>query len=335
MRKLKNVLYVTTLGSHLSVKNKSICVTNEEISRTVPVHNIETVICFGNMTVTTQFMNFCAENDVKIVFLSEYGRYFGSFYGAQKGNVFLRLEQYKRFTDNSISVNCAREIVGAKIKNSIRVLRKSAPDSEKVKAVSVEMEEMLKELPGVTSTESLLGYEGISAEKYFSVFDEMILTDDKDMKFVRRSRRPPENNVNALLSYVYTLLQSEVASAVESCGLDPQVGVLHALNYAKLSLVYDMMEEYRAALCDRFVLSLINMNQIRSEDFEKKDGMILLTRKGRNTVISEWQKRKQDEIFIKKYDTSVPIGLIPFLQAQLMSEYLRDEAEKYTAFVWR
>lgn len=335
MRKLKNVLYVTTAGSSLSVKNRSICIENENGSRTVPVHNVESVVCFGDMTVTTPFMHFCSMNNVKLVFLSCYGKYYGAFYGGQTGNVFLRREQYMRFGKPEKCLCVAKEIISAKIKNSVRVLQKNVSDNAKVKSVCDDLGEILKRVSEVSDIEKLRGLEGIAAEKYFSVFDEMILCDDSEMKFVRRSRRPAENNVNALLSFVYTLLKTDVTAAVESVGLDIQVGVMHTMDYGKPSLVLDMMEEYRAPLCDRFVISLINRRQIVKDDFEIKEGMITLTADARKKVITEWQNRKQNEVENEEVGEKIQTGLIPFVQASVMSEYLRGEREFYRAYLWR
>ncbi|MBR6835885.1 MAG: CRISPR-associated endonuclease Cas1 [Oscillospiraceae bacterium] len=336
MKKLKNVLYVTSPGCTLSVKNRSICVTTDEGSQTVPVHNLESVVCFGDMKVSTPFMQFCSNNGVKLVFLSCYGRYYGTFNGLQTGSVFLRREQYKRFDDPDIRMNIAGDIISAKIRNSVRVLMKNTHSNNRVKTVIEEMMELHDRIKFVSDIDALRGIEGAAAEKYFSVFDEMIDADDDCMKFVRRSRRPVENNVNALLSYCYTLLKTDITAAAESVGLDIQVGVMHTLDYGKPSLVLDMMEEFRAPLCDRFVLSLINRKQVTKDDFTKDDdGNIILSDKCRRTVISEWQTRKKTEVYVEEVNEKIEIGLIPFVQAMMISEYLRNERESYRPFIWR
>jgi len=335
MKILKNVLYITSPGCTLSVKNRSICVTTKEESRTVPVHNIGEIICFGDMTVTTPFMNFCALNDVKLVFLSCYGKYYGAFYGMQKGNVFLRKAQYKYFDDNEKALEISKSIIDSKLRNSARVIKKSVPDNQNALVKAAEIENIRDQIMEAESIEELRGYEGIAAEKYFSVFDEMIVEKDPEMVFERRTKRPPENNVNSLLSFVYTLLKTDITAAVESAGMDIQVGVMHTLDYAKPSLVLDLMEELRSPLCDRFVLNLINRKQITGQDFVREDGMIVITAEGKKKIISEWQKKKKEEIYHSEVNEKIEIGLIPYVQVKILSEYLREETEKYKPFIWR
>lgn len=334
MKKMQNVLYVMSKGSKLSVKNQSICVTGKEVV-TIPVHNIESIVCFGNMSITTPFIGFCSENNVKLSFLSEYGGYYGSFYGKQKGSVFLRTEQYRMFDDKEVCLNISKSIINTKIRNSIRVLGKSLSCSKVIKDAISDMSVMKNEISDVDNIDTLRGIEGIAAARYFSAFDEMINTDNSLMKFEKRTKRPPENNINALLSFVYTLLETDVTSAVECTGLDVQVGVMHTKDYGKPSLVLDMMEEYRAPLCDRFVIALVNRKQIRSDDFIRNDEGIWLTSEARKKVVVNWQERKQQQIFHTGIEKKINIGLIPYAQAQIMSACIRNKTPEYKPFLWR
>ena len=336
MKKMQNVVYVLSRGKKLSVKNGCICISDEDGKYvTIPVHNIESVVCFGEMSITTPFMGFCSENNVSISFLTENGLYYGSFYGCQKGNVFLRTNQYKVFENERLSLKIACSIIDTKLKNSVRVIEKSDVRNSRTEKAVLKISEIRKHICEVKDKEELRGFEGVAAALYFSVFDDMISTDDFRMKFEKRTRRPPENNVNSLLSFVYTLLENDVRAAVESTGLDSQAGFLHTMDYGKHSLILDMMEEYRAPLCDRFVLGLINRRQIKPEDFIRTDGRIFLTDEAKRKVINLWQDRKSAEIYHNVLDEKINVGLIPFAQARLMSSYLRGNMSEYIPFNWR
>ena len=341
MRKMQNVLYVMSHGSKLSVKNKSVCVTyNSNETHTIPVHNIETIVCFGNLTLTSAFMDFCAYNGVKLCLLSESGRYCGAFYGHQRGNIFLRTNQYRIFDDREISMDISKKIIETKVRNTIRFLGKSTANKSPENSFAIrnaidKISSYKEKIYSVDTPEELRAYEGLAASAYFGAVDNMLVNNDDGMKFEKRTRRPPENNMNALMSFLYTLLEIDVTAALECVGLDIQKGIFHTMNYNKPSLALDIMEEFRVGMCDKIAISMVNKRQLTSENFENDGDMIKLTREARKLVINEWQKRKKRMIYHPVLKEKIPEGLLPFAQAQIMSSYLRGESEEYVPFLWR
>lgn len=340
MKKLGNVLYIMTEGSYLYCQNETIAVKVGGTDKVrIPAHTIDTVVCLSNTTVTTPFIEFCGEHGIGLSFHSNSGKFYGRIYGRVNGNVLLRKRQYETI-DTQQAVSIVRNILSGKFANSRNVLMKSARDnipvsSDALKQAAEMISKQHELLIESSDINSMRGIEGAAASIYFSVFDNMLKNLDTDMKFIKRSRRPPENRINAMLSFTYMLLKNDVQSALESVGLDPSVGYLHTLRPGRPSLALDLMEELRSPLCDRFVISLVNLRNIQSDDFEIESGEYTLTDKARRTVIDQWQKRKHEEINHIFLDEKILIGLIPYCQAMLFARHLRGDIDEYPPFIWR
>ena len=340
MKKLLNVLYIITENSYLHCENNTICVKIGGADKVrIPAHTIESIICLCNTTVSTPFIGFCGENGISLSFHSDNGKFYGRIYGAVNGNVLLRQKQYG-IIGKSDSVEIVRNILRGKIINSkntlMRAARGTSNDEENsLRKAAYLLEEQLLLLETADTIDSMRGIEGSSASIYFRVFDHMMKTEDNKMLFEKRSRRPPENRTNALLSFVYMLLKNDVQSALESVGIDPAAGYLHTLRPGRPSMALDLMEELRSPLCDRFVISLINLKQIKSDCFIVDGGVFNLKDDVRKLVIKEWQTRKKETITHPFLKEKISIGLIPYCQALLLARYLRGDTDGYPPFIWR
>lgn len=341
MKKLLNTLYVLTPDSYLFFRNETICVRvggEEKVS--VPAISIEAIICFSQVTVSTPLIGFCGERGISLVFLSPHGRFLGRVTGPVSGNVLLRKKQYASLDDAEFSVNFVRTLLLAKIRNSKAVLMRSARTASKQRNAQL-LYQAAEKLSGTavllgdcTNVDSMRGIEGSAAAVYFSQFDQM-LSDSCSFRFETRSRRPPRNEVNAVLSFVYTLLGREIQSSLESIGLDPNTGYLHALRPGRASFALDLLEELRAPLCDRFTLSLFNKKQLSQQDFETNEEAVYLSDRGRRTVLTAWQRRKAEEVQHPFLCEKIQIGMIPFSQSMLFARVLRGDLDCYPPFVWR
>ncbi len=340
MKKLLNVLYIITENSYLHCENNTICVKIGGADKVrIPAHTIESIICLCNTTVSTPFIGFCGENGISLSFHSDNGKFYGRIYGAVNGNVLLRRKQYG-IIGKSDSVEIVRNILRGKIINSkntlMRAARGTSNDEENsLRKAACLLEEQLLLLETADTIDSMRGIEGSAASIYFRVFDYMMKTEDNKMLFEKRSRRPPENRTNALLSFVYMLLKNDVQSALESVGIDPAAGYLHTLRPGRPSMALDLMEELRSPLCDRFVISLINLKQIKSDSFIVDGGVFNLKDDVRKLVIKEWQTRKKEMITHPFLKEKISIGLIPYCQALLLARYLRGDTDGYPPFIWR
>ena len=340
MKRLLNTLYVLTPDSYLYVRNEAIAIkVGGEEKLSIPAHNIDGIVCFGQNTVSTPFLGFCAEKGITVTFVSENGRFLAKVCGPVSGNVLLRRKQYLSLENTEFCSETVRMILYGKIRNSKEVLLRSGRSQndegvkKKITEAAQSLSKMAEELAAENDIDKMRGIEGAAATKYFSCFDEMLYS--SDFKFNVRSRRPPENEVNAVLSFVYMLLTREVQSALETVGLDPAVGLLHTLRPGRPSFALDMMEELRAPLCDRFVISLFNRGQLKASDFDVKSDAVYLNDSGRKTVIQAWQKRKAETIQHPFLNEKVEIGIIPYAQAMLYARVLRGDLDKYPPFVWR
>jgi CRISPR-associated protein Cas1 len=341
VKKLLNTLYILTPDSYLFFRNETICVRvggEEKVS--VPAISIEAIICFSQVTVSTPLIGFCGERGIGLVFLSPHGRFLGRVTGPVSGNVLLRKKQYATLDDAGFSADFVRTLLLAKIRNSKAVLMRSARTTSDQKNAQ-SLYHAAEKLSGTatlledqTDVDSMRGIEGAAATIYFSQFDQM-LSDSCGFHFETRSRRPPRNEVNAVLSFVYTLLSREIQSALESVGLDPNTGYLHALRPGRPSFALDLLEELRAPLCDRFTLSLFNKRQLSQQDFETDEEAVYLNDKGRRTVLTAWQRRKAEEVQHPFLNEKIQIGMIPFSQAMLFARVLRRDLDCYPPFVWR
>lgn len=342
MKKLLNTLYVLTPESYLFCRNENICIrVQDEEKLALPALSIDSIVCFGKMTVSTPLLEFCGERGISVAFISPQGRFMGRFYGPVSGNVLLRKRQYESLGSEEFCVRFVKNLLLAKLRNSKLVLLRSArlckSDSGK-KDLTEGVEHLgaiAEELLTCETIDSMRGMEGAAASVYFSRFDWLISGNPGGFRFESRSRRPPRNEVNAALSFTYMLLTREIQSALETVGLDPAAGYLHSLRPGRPSLALDILEELRAPLCDRFVASLFNRGQLSDKDFETGEEAVLLNDRGRRTLLAAWQKRKQEEVQHPFLDEKVQIGMIPYAQAMLFARVLRGDLDAYPPFVWR
>ena len=339
MRKLLNTLYVTVEGAYLAKDGETVAVRVEHETRMqIPVHTLEGIVCFGQVSMSPALMGFCAEKNVGVSFLTEHGRFLARVQGPVNGNVLLRREQYRRADDLDASGLIAQAVLMAKIANARMVLLRAAREhpAESLDAAALQLAQSLRTAERESSLDALRGIEGDAARCYFAVFNSMIVAQQQDFVFHERSRRPPLDNVNALLSFIYVLLAHDVASALETVGLDPSVGFLHRDRPGRDSLALDLMEELRPVLADRLVLSLINRRQVSADGFTRSEtGGVLMNDATRKEVLVAWQKRKQEEMQHPFLGERIPIGLVPYVQALLMARRLRGDLDAYPAFFWR
>jgi len=343
MRKLLNILFVSSQGSYLHKEGETIVVEREQQKvLQLPVHTIGGVVCFGNVLCSPFLLGFCAERDIAVSFLTEHGKFLAAVRGPVSGNVLLRRQQYRMADDDSMSAKIARNIVLGKLSNSRIVMNRVARDHENkidsasVKGASATIDRLMDQLDTVNDLDTVRGIEGLSAAEYFAVFDHLIVDQKEDFKFKNRNRRPPLDPVNALLSFIYTLLAHDIRSAIETVGLDPAVGFLHRDRPGRPGLALDLMEEFRPVIADRLALSLINRRQVAVKGFKKaENGAVVMDDDTRKTVLVEYQNRKQDEIFHQYIGEKIPVGLLFFVQANLFARFVRGDLDGYPPFFWR
>ncbi len=341
MKHLLNTLFVTTQGAYLAQEGETILVrVDHETKLRVPVHTLGGVVCFGQVSCSPAMMGLCGERGVGLAFLTEHGRFLARVQGPVSGNVLLRRIQYRRADDPEASAGIARTMVAAKIANCRTVLLRTAREQEAHRNEIVDAADhlgaLLKTLKNKMDLDAVRGIEGVAAGAYFEVFDHLIAAQKEDFFFVARSRRPPLDNTNALLSFLYTLLTHDMASALEGVGLDPAVGFLHRDRPGRPSLALDLIEEFRPFLGDRLTLSLINRMQVRGKGFTQSEtGATTMDDETRKEVLVAYQKRKQEEIQHPFIGEKIPIGLLPHMQALLMARYLRGDLDAYPPFLWR
>ena len=340
MKKHLNTLFVTSQGAYLNKEGEAVVVTVErEVKLRVPVHTLGGMVCFGNVMCSPYLMHHCAENNVAVSFLSENGRFFARVQGPVSGNVLLRKEQYRRADDVARAVGVARPIVVAKALNSRSVLQRALRDhgdNDRLRAAVVRLERIAGDAQEERDLDSLRGKEGDAGRVYFEVFNDLVTTDKASFGFHGRSRRPPMDNINALLSLVYTLLAHDCVGALEAVGLDPQVGFLLRDRPGRPSLALDLMEEFRSFFADRLVLSLINRQQVQAKGFKKTEsGAVEMTDETRKTVLVAYQQRKQEELLHPFLEEKAALGLFPHLQAQLLARHLRGDLDAYPPVLWK
>lgn len=340
MKKLLNTLYVTTQGSYLAKDGETVLVRVEHENRLrVPLHTLSGIVCFGQVSCSPPLMGFCAEKDVALSFLTEHGKFLARVQGPVNGNVLLRREQYRRADDQASSATIARAVVQAKIANCRTVLLRGMREHDlngEVENAIGRLARNLQLLEAAASVDGVRGVEGDGARTYFCVFDHLITTAKERFFFRERSRRPPLDNVNALLSFLYTLLVHDIVGALETVGLDPAVGFLHRDRPGRPGLALDLMEELRPVLADRLALSLINRRQVHEDGFQSVEaGGVVMDDATRKEVLLAWQKRKQEEIQHPFLGEKVSFGLVPHVQALLLARYLRGDLDAYPAFFWR
>jgi CRISPR-associated protein Cas1 len=343
MKRHLNTLFVLTQGAYLAKENETAVVrVDDAVKMRLPILTLQGVVCFGQVSMSPWLMSFCSERGVGVSFLSEHGRFLARVVGPTSGNVLLRREQYRRADNAEQCLAIARPIVSAKIANARAVVLRGARDRPNDEN-SVVLTEGAARLAGhLVQTErakdldSLRGIEGMAARTYFDVFDHLITQQKESFRFSERTRRPPLDRVNALLSFIYTLLVHDIQGALEAVGLDPAVGFLHRDRPGRPSLALDLMEEMRAWFADRLALSLINLRQLGHDDFEVAEtGAVLLSEDGRKTLLAAYQKRKQDEILHPFLAEKTTVGLVPHLQALLLARFLRGDMNGYPPFFWK
>lgn len=343
MRRLLNTLFVQTEDIYLALENENVVAKrNEEILARIPLIGLENIVYFGYKGASPALCGECVKRKIGMCFLSPRGKFLARITGMNPGNVLLRKEQYRVSDNKSKNILFARNFIAAKIFNARNLLQRAKRDhpmsfdSEEIVNISNELKLAMKAAKGAENPETLLGIEGRAANVYFSLFDSLILQQKKYFVFTKRNKRPPKDNVNAMLSFAYTLLANDTASALESVGLDAYVGFFHRDRPGRASLALDLMEELRTVYADRFVLKLINNRVIKHSDFEEKeDGRILLKPGGRKNFLNDWQERKRDEITHPFLEEKIPWGLVPYAQALLLARTLRGDLEEYPAFLWK
>lgn len=343
MRKLLNTLFVTTENAYLSLDGENVVVNREkeEIAR-FPLHGLCSILSFSYVGASPALMGACARREINLAFCTPRGRFLARTTGMTSGNVLLRRTQYRVADDPLQSCRIARNMIFGKLYNSrwsierTRRDHKLRIDEEAFRTASATIQDLLPSVMTETDMEALRGLEGAGANAYFGVFDDMILR-DKEVFFYRgRSRRPPLDDVNAMLSFAYSLLTNDCASALESVGLDAYVGFMHRDRPGRVSLALDLMEELRPCLADRFVLTVINNRILSGDDFEKSEsGAVQLTDQARRKFLKSWQERKQEQIKHPYLEEKIPWGLVPYVQALLLARYLRDDLDAYPPFLWK
>lgn len=332
-----------TQGSYLHRDGETVAVKlGSELRLRVPVHTLEGLVCWGQVSCSPPVLGLCCESGVGISFLTEQGRFIARVTGPVSGNVLLRRQQYRAADDANAALQIVRNIVTAKIANSRVVLLRAAREASSP-ATQAALREAGNRLSWIgldaaraPSIDEARGYEGVAGQVYFSVFEQMIGGDHAAFRFGGRSRRPPLDRVNALLSFVYALLRHDVESALESVGLDPAVGYLHTDRPGRPGLALDLMEELRSVLADRLVLTVINRRQVQPSQFTEQDGGgIVMEESARKNIIAAWQIRKQEEVEHPFLKERIPLGLIPYVQALLLARFLRGGLDAYPSLFWR
>jgi CRISPR-associated protein Cas1 len=343
MKKLLNTLYVSSQGSYLRREGETVIVEQKKqkvLQR--PIHNLESIVCFGNVLCSPFLLGLCAERGIAVSFLSEHGRFLASVQGPVRGNVLLRRQQYRMADDADTTRKIAGQLVSGKLANCRIVINRTIRDhAEKtdvraLRGASKSIDRIMDRIPRAASDAEVRGFEGQAAAEYFRVFDHLIIEQKNNFVFKERNRRPPLDEVNALLSFTYTLLSHDVRSALETVGLDPAVGFLHRDRPGRPGLALDIMEEFRPVIGDRLVLSLINRRQVEKRGFMKAaSGAVVMSDDTRKAVLVEYQSRKQNEIHHPYIDEKVPFGLLFFIQANLMARHIRGDIDGYPPFFWR
>ncbi len=347
MRKLLNTLYVTSQGSYVSKDGACLVVKADDGRKThVPAGALESVVLFGQVGTSPFALGHCADAGICLAYFTEYGRFLARLEGPVSGNVLLRRAQYRAADAAERQADLARFVVTGKVANQRTVLRRARrdhgdaltePDRARLDDAVDRLGRVLTALPRETDVDALRGLEGEAAQVYFSAFDAMVRHDDAGrFALTRRSRRPPRDPINSLLSFVYALLTHDVRGALEGVGLDPQVGFLHRERPGRPSLALDLVEEFRAVFADRLVLSLINRRQVSGDGFvTDAAGSVTMTDETRKAVLTAYQARKKEEIMHPFLEETVPVGLLAHVQARILARHLRGDLDGYPPFLWR
>jgi CRISPR-associated protein Cas1 len=336
-----NTLFVQTQGAYLSQDGETVRVKIErQVKLTVPLHHLEGIVCFGRVTVSPSLIAKCAERGLSLAYFTEHGRFVSRMHGPISGNVLLRREQYRRADDPAACLRVARAVVAAKIQNSRTTLLRAAretDDAEKAEQLVQAARRLANTLSDVARAESVdatRGYEGDAARVYFEHFNLLLRQQAADFQMTTRTRRPPRDPLNALLSFIYAIMTNDMVSALEGVGLDPAVGFLHVDRPGRPSLALDLVEEFRTLIADRLVLSLINLKQVQAAGFDSQPGgAVLLTETTRRAVLTALTQRKREEVTHPLLGGKVTIGLLPHLQSRLLARHIRGDLDDYPALV--
>ncbi len=336
-RTLMNTLFVQTQGSYLSLDHETIQVkVDGERRMQIPMHHIGGIVAFGNVMFSPFLVHRCAADGRDIVLCDMNGRFQARIVGPTSGNVLLRRAQYEAADDSKVKLDMARSFVEGKIRGARYVTQRGYRDykDDELKKTADDIGDLVPRLYEATTVDEVRGIEGSAAAQYFKAFPKLLRADN--VTFTGRTRRPPRDPVNAALSFVYSMLTRDCVSAAECVGLDPQVGFLHELRPGRPALALDLMEEFRHPFADRLVLSMFNRGQLKEDDFDHRPGgAVLLGDDARKTVVIAYQERRQDEVMHPLFEHSVPIGLLPYIQARVLARRLRGDIEKYVAYRWR
>lgn len=339
MKKLLNTLYVTTQDAYLRKEGETVVVEKEKlVLLRLPIHTLQGIVTFGNVMTSPFLLNLCAERGVCVSFMSESGKFLARVTGPISGNVLLRLAQMRAYDDRAKKGEIARSFVIGKLLNARNIILRRMRDhgaSEVLREAAekhVDVVRRVRDSP--PDAERLRGLEGEAGAAYFRCFNELLVAQQETFAIAGRNRRPPTDPMNALLSYLYTLLAHDCRGALEGVGLDPQIGFLHEVRSGRPGLALDLMEEFRAVLADRVALSLVNLRQIGPRDFKTTEsGAVEMKEEARKTILQTWQKKKREMILHPFLDERVPIGLLPHLQALLLARHLRGDLDAYPPFL--
>ena len=343
MKQLLNTLFVTSEDIYLSLDGENVVANRDKqaVAR-YPLHTLQSIVTFSYSGASPALMGFCAEKGIGLAFCTPRGRFLARVCGENSGNVLLRREQYRVADDPEKSCRIARNMIFGKLHNARWSIERTIRDhgmrveKEALSHASQELQSLLPLVAQSAEADVLRGLEGVGAVAYFGVFDEMILNRKEDFFFHGRNRRPPLDRVNAMLSFAYSLLGHDCASALESVGLDAYVGFLHTERPGRASLALDLMEELRPCMADRFVLTLMNNRMLKPEDFQIQDsGAVLLTDDGRRTFLKAWQEKKRETLTHPFLGEKLAWGMVPYIQALLLARYLRGDLDAYPPFLWK
>ena len=343
MKKLLNILYVTTPDVYLSLDGENVVLTKKETELgRIPLHNLQGIIAFGYTGASPALMGACPQRNISLSFLTMHGRFLARVVGETNGNVLLRKEQYRISEDPELRLQYAKNFIKGKIYNTRWSIERTMRDyalrlsMEPLERASQFLKATLQNIQSCTTPEQLLGMEGEAASVYFRIFDDMILQQKEEFYFHGRNKRPPMDNVNAMLSFVYTLLAHDVSSALEAVGLDSYVGFFHRDRPGRNSLALDLMEELRSVYADRFVLSLINKQQIKADGFTtRENGAVVMEPDTRKKILMQWQARKDEALTHPYLNEKITWGLVPHIQAQLLARSIRNDLDEYPPFLWK
>lgn len=342
-RELLNTLFVGTEGAYVRAQGETLRIElDRELLLQVPVQHLGAIVLLGRVGISTEAICRCAQDGRSLVFLDDWGRYRARVVGPTGGNVLLRKAQYETQSNPAASAAIARMIVAGKLRNSRNTLLRGARDTrrkdaaEALRGAAQQLADLLAGLESCTDADAMRGYEGQGAAVYFENFDHLLSSPGDDFTFKKRTRRPPKDRLNCLMSLTYSLITNDCTAAIEGVGLDPQIGFLHTLRPGRPALALDLVEEFRSCMADRLTLSLVNRKQVKAEDFEEREGgSVVLTSQGRKTVLAAYQQRKKEEVSHPLLVGPVPLGLVPHLQARLLARHLRGELAEYPPYLSR